>query len=228
MIFDINFDKWIASMLPTFLRRRRLFAFCRAMCAPLYVGEGGLYGRFLQARGNHIYRLSHNGQVCYLRAALNDAFGLTKGFEIEDADDYEGEWLYAKDPTMPQQLLAVDEGLNAGWKEGDAEPEHPTPLLADEARLNAPRNSFIVRVPSDIYATQLDKVKAIVEQYRILSKQPIYSITTTSTTNNGQSGIFIDGDRKRWEWPVSVIDTSIGIYPRADLFTAGFVKNSRQ
>lgn len=217
MIFDINFDKWIASMLPTFLRRRRIFAFCRALCSPLYLGDGGLYTRFLQARGDHIYRLSHNGQVCYLRAALNDAFNLKKGFEIEDADDYEGEWIYAKDPTMPQQLLAVDEGKNPKREDGDPPPEHPTPLLADEARLNAPHNSFIVRVPGNIYATQLDKVEAIVEQYRILSKTPIYTPTLSS---NEQSGILIDGGKRRWEWPVSVIDTGSFIYSRPDqLFT---------
>lgn len=224
MIFDINFDKWIASMLPTFLRRRRLFAFCRALCSPLYLGEGGLYPRFLRARGDHIYRLSHNGQVCYLRAALNDAFGLKKGFEIEDADDYEGEWIYAKDPTMPQQLLAVDEAKNPKRKEGDPPLEHPTPLLADEARLNVPHNSFVVRVPGDIYATQLDKVKAIVEQYRILSKTPIYSPTKN---NNEQSGISFNGSRKRWQWPVSVIDPGSLIYTRPDQLFTGIRKDRR-
>lgn len=203
-------------MLPTFMRRRRLFAFVRALCAPLYIGKDSLYQRFLEMRGDHIYRLSHNGQVCYLRAALNDAFGLKKGFEIEDADEYKGEWIYAKDPSMPQQLLAVDEGKNSKPGENDP-PEHPTPLLADEARLNAPRNAFIVRVPGNIYTTQLDKVKAIVEKYRILSKTPIYTRTKSSY---GQSGIFIDGGRKRWEWPVSVIDAGSFVYTRPDqLFT---------
>lgn len=224
MIFDINFDKWIALMLPTFMRQRRLFAFIRALCAPLYLGEGGLYQRFLEMRGDHIYRLTHNGQVCYLRAALNDAFGLKKGFEIEDADEYEGEWIYAKDPTMPQQLLAVDEGKNPKPGADDPPPEHPTPLLADEARLNAPRNSFIVRVPGDIYATQLDKVKAIVEKYRILSKTPIY---TRTKSNNGQSGIFIDGSRKWWQWPVSVIDAGSVVHTRPNPLFTGVRKDRR-
>lgn len=217
MIFNVNFDRWIALMLPTFMRRRRIFAFCRALCAPLYLGDGGVYNRFLQARGDHIYRLSHNGQVCYLRAALNDAFGLKKGFEIEDADDYKGEWVYAKDPTMPQQLYSVDERLNETGTGTVATPGHSMPLLADEARLNAPKNSFIVRVPANIYATRLDKVKAIVEQYRILSKTPIYTPTSSS---NEQSAISIDSGRKRWEWPVSVINSSPVFHPGADkLFT---------
>lgn len=224
MIFDIDFNKWIALMLPTFLRRRRLFAFIRALCAPLYLGEGGLYQRFLEMRGDHIYRLSHNGQVCYLRAALNDAFGLKKGFEIEDADEYEGEWIYAKDPSMPQQLLAVDEGKNPKPGESDPPPEHPTPLLADEARLNAPRNAFIVRVPGNIYSTRLDRVKAIVDNYRILSKIPIYTPTQSSY---GQSEIFVDGGRKRWQWPVSVIDAGFVIHTRPNQPFAGPRTNRR-
>lgn len=224
MIFNINFDKWVALMLPTFLRRRRFFAFCRALCAPLYLGEDGLYNRFLQKRGDHIYRLSHNGQVCYLRAALNDAFGITKGFEIEDADDYEGEWVFAKDPTMPQQLLAVDEHKNPKRAPGDPPPEHPTPLLADEARLNVPHNAFIVRVPSNIYSTQLDKVKAIVEQYRIPSKTPIYALTNSS---NEQSTILINGGRPRWQWPISVINAGSVIHTRPDYLFTGISTNRR-
>ena len=47
---------------------------------------------------------------------------------------------------MPNQLLAVDEKKNRKPVEGEP-PEHPTPLLADEARPNAPQNPFIVRVP---------------------------------------------------------------------------------
>lgn len=210
-------------MLPTFLRRRRLFAFCRAMCSPLYLGEDGLYNRFLQNRGDHIYRLSHNSQVCYLRAALNEAFGLTKGFEITDAEDYEGEWIYVKDPSMPQQLHAVDESKNP-TDSGDSPPTHPTPLLADEGRLNNPGNSFIVRVPGNIYTTQLDKVKAIVEQYRIPSKTPIY---TSTVSNYEQSGISIDISRKRWQWPLSIVNTRTIIPSGSNIVFAGAMQDWR-
>lgn len=136
---------------------------------------------------------------------------------------YEGEWVYAKDPTMPNQLLAVDEKKNRKPVEGEP-PEHPTPLLADEARLNAPQNSFIVRVPNNIYTTQLDKVKAIVEQYRILSKTPIYTPTNSS---NEQSGIFINGGRKWWQWPVSIIDAGAVVHTRPDYLFTGIRKDRR-
>lgn len=150
-------------MLPTLLRRKIMFALCRAAVAPVRT----LYGRFLDKRKAHIYSLTHNGQVCYLRAALNDAFGVT-GFDIVDYDDGRGEWLYAKSEELDNHLYAVDEQLD---DEGN-----PVPILYDEARLNLPMNTFVVQVPAAIYATSLEQVKGIVERYRPLSKSAIYTM----------------------------------------------------
>ena len=108
MIFKVNFDKLILTLLPTFLRRSMVFALCRAMCAPVV----SLYARFSASREGHIYTLTHNGQVCYLRAALNEAFHTT-GFEIVDYGDNRGEWHFAKTEGMADHLYAVDEALRA-------------------------------------------------------------------------------------------------------------------
>ncbi len=192
MIFTIDFDKWVAQMLPTFLRHRRLYAFCRAMCAPVV----SLYRDFLNVRGDHIFRTAYNGQVCYLRAALNDRFNTT-GFEIADGDTV-GEWLYAKKEDMPAQLTAVNERLNPAPGENDPPPEHPVPLLADELRLTARRDTFVVYVPESIYTTQLPQVRAVVDRFRILSKTPIYT-----PISNEQSRL--PKNRKRWQWPLPAV-----------------------
>jgi len=168
MIFRVDFDKWVLTLLPSFLRRGVMFALCRAAIAPIRT----LYERFGAARKTHLFALTHNGQVCYLRAALNEAFNTT-GFDIIDYDDGRGEWLFAKSEDLQEQLYAVDELL---YDPATAEnPPRPVPILYDETRLNLAQNSFIVQVPSGIYATQLDKVRGIVEQYRPLSKHPIYT-----------------------------------------------------
>ena len=221
-IFIVDFDKWIATMLPTFLRRKKLFAFIRGLCATLYQGDESLYERFGDARADHIFRLSHNGQVCYLRHALNSSFGLTKGFEIEDPAEDPGEWLYAKQEDMEGQLLTVDETTNANLAEGAAEPEHSVPLLADEAQLMAAHNTFIVRVPQDIYYSQLDKVKSIVEQFRLLSKQPIYT-PIKNEYGTIQPGVVIT----RWEWPVPLVNTRSGLLAGAGTSAASTLKDSR-
>lgn len=168
MIFRVDFDKWVLTLLPSFLRRSVMFALCRAAIAPIRT----LYGRFGEARKAHLFALTHNGQVCYLRAALNEAFDTT-GFDIIDYDDGRGDWLFAKSEDLQDQLYAVDERLYDPAEEDN--PTRPVPLLYDETRLNLAQNSFIVQVPSSIYATQLDKVRGIVEQYRPLSKTPIYA-----------------------------------------------------
>ena len=87
MIFRVDFDKWVLTLLPSFLRRSVMFALCRATIAPIRT----LYGRFGEARKAHLFALTHNGQVCYLRSALNEAFDTT-GFDIIDYDDGRGEY----------------------------------------------------------------------------------------------------------------------------------------
>lgn len=166
MKYEVNFDKWIMLMLPTFLRHRGIFSLCQGLCS----GIKALHKQFLAAREEHLFRLGHNGQVCYLRAALNEAFkrtGSMTKFEIYDASDSRGEWLYAKRQDMDGQLYAATEG--------NASHAKPVPILADESRLNAPHNSFIVSIPSSLAGeANLEKVKAIVETYKTLSKQPVY------------------------------------------------------
>lgn len=195
-------------MLPTFMRKARIFAFCRSLCIPLV----RLYGDFWESRCNHIFRLHHNGQVCYLRHALNSEFGLTSGFDIVDADSYDGEWLHAKDSVMQDQLYATDEAAE----------DSNVPLLADEAQLTYVPNSFIVRVPADIYMTRLTKVKSIVEQNRMLTKRPIY----ISSSSNEQSIVSGDGDRQRGQWPLPLEHSRAELYTRADKGTASPYTNS--
>ena len=163
MIFRIDFDKWVLSMLPSLLRRKVMFALCRAAVAPIR----SLYERFVAKREAHNYTLHHNGQVCYLRAALNDAFGTT-GFNIVDYNDGNGEWLYAKSEDLGNHLHAIDETL------GDN--SNPVPVLCDETLLNLPMNAFVVQVPAAIWAANLDKVKGIVERYRPLTKKAIFTM----------------------------------------------------
>lgn len=60
------------------------------------VGLQAVYDQFAEAHAAHTYRLTYNGQVCYLRAVLNDAFKSPTGvkFDIRTIER-DGEWLYA-------------------------------------------------------------------------------------------------------------------------------------
>ena len=79
-------------LLVKFTRQPLIFELLRAAI----VGLQAVYDLFAEARAAHTYRLTHNGQVCYLRAVLNDAFKSPTGvkFDIRTIER-DGEWLYA-------------------------------------------------------------------------------------------------------------------------------------
>ena len=68
--YDVNFRRLALLLLPTFWRRPLFGAFAFALVTPV----SHLHVRFMQYRQRTGYRLRHNGQVCYLRAVLNDEF----------------------------------------------------------------------------------------------------------------------------------------------------------
>ena len=163
MIYNINFSRLLINMLPTFLRQPVIYGILYAAGKVL----GLTYKDFTTARKEHNYKLTHNGQVCYLRAALNDAFG--GDFDILDVER-RGEWLYAITEDESGILLSVGEGGNAAEVEGGQK----VPLVYNEALLNAAQNSFIVSVPYSIYQTRLPAVAALVDKYKLISIRAIY------------------------------------------------------
>lgn len=164
MIYKINFSRLLINMLPTFLRQPVIYGILYAAGQVL----GNLtYKDFTNARKEHNYKLTHNGQVCYLRAVLNDAFG--GGFDILEVER-RGEWLYAITEDGSGILLSVGEGSNAA----EVESGQKVPLVYNEALLNDAQNSFIVSVPYSIYQTRLPLVAALVDKYKLISKRAIY------------------------------------------------------
>lgn len=162
MRFKIDYNRLVVLLLPTFLRRPVLFGLLRAAVWPLEL----LYNKFRTARREHIYRLTHNGQVCYLRACLNDHFKSNMGvFDIISVER-EGEWLFAVTETGERVPITISE-------DNTSETEN-VPIVYNELMLNQEQNEFIVSVPADIYDTALEEVKALVDQYKLISKRAIY------------------------------------------------------
>lgn len=162
MKFKIDYNRLVVLLLPTFLRRPVLFGLLRAAVNPLLK----LYERFCKAREEHNYRLTHNGQVCYLRACLNDHFKSNLGeFDIISAERV-GEWLFAVTENGERIPITISE-------DNISEAEN-VPIVYNESLLNIEQNEFIVRVPADLYDTSLEEIKALVNQYKLISKRAIY------------------------------------------------------
>lgn len=158
-MFDIDFKRLMALLLPTFLRKPVLFGLLRAAVKPIET----LYSEFCTVRKEHIFRLTHNGQVCYLRACLNEKFG--KGFSIgEVATD--GKWLYAITEDGTHIPLAIDENNDSDTED--------VPVLYGEESLNSAQNDFIVYVPANAYDSNLTAVEAMVNKYKLITKRAHY------------------------------------------------------
>lgn len=161
MIFKVDYKRLVCLLLPTFLRRPVLFGLIRAAVAPLEL----LYRRFCSARSKHIYRLTHNGQVCYLRACLNDHFKSNIGtFEIFSIK--RGEWIFA--------VTETDEHIPITISEDNISPLENVPVVYDGTQLNVAQNNFVVSVPADAWDSHKEEIKAMVDKYKLISKCPIY------------------------------------------------------
>lgn len=154
MMFEIDFKRLVALLLPTVLRRPLIFGLLRAGVEAVEK----VNSEFKSVRAGHVFRLTHNGQVCYLRGALNERFG--PGFRIYDMQR-EGAWLYAVTESGEGIPVAVTEAGKG------------VPVLYSESRLNEAQNDFEVCVPAR-YWERLEEIKAMVDSYKLVTKRAHY------------------------------------------------------
>jgi hypothetical protein len=153
-VFNINFKKLAVLLLPTFLRRPLLVAFLHAGASPVV----SLHRLFMLNRTNNLYRLRMNGQVCYLRRMLNDAFPSANGaIQIRDAHRG-GRWLFAYDADVSDRAsLNIEDGGTVF---------HDKAAIIDEA------SGFEVVVPAALKTPNNDtRMRVLLNQYKLLSKK---------------------------------------------------------
>lgn len=106
-LFQIDYKRLVLLLLPTFLRKPRLFAF---VCA-LVFSISELHVKFLKSRNANLLRIKRNGQVCYLRGLLNDELDpIERRIQVTDATA-EGDWVFAMSEGEAYQLLINAEGV---------------------------------------------------------------------------------------------------------------------
>lgn len=157
--YDVNLRKLVLLLLPTFHRRPLLSALAYCIIAPLR----SLYVQFLSLRNDSNYRLEHNGQVCYLRAVLNDIFDAGK--RRITITDYEliisaGKTIYARELDN-ETIITQREAMN--------------PLIVNRRGfVGVSGLDFMVNLPLDMKGS-VDEVRlrAIVNMYKLVSKRYI-------------------------------------------------------
>jgi len=100
-LFEIDINRLVVLLMPTFLRKRFNFALVRAMIQPVST----VMSLFEANRGANLYNMKHNGQVCYLRAVLNDAFDVEqRRIRIEDSERWDWTFIYQETEDKPLWL----------------------------------------------------------------------------------------------------------------------------
>lgn len=100
-MYNLNIDKLLVLLTPTFLRKPKLIAWLRTLAMPL----NKLLDDFKVHRERDLYNLAHNSQVCYLRKALNDEFDpQLRRIKIEDGRQKQRQYIYPRSANKPLYL----------------------------------------------------------------------------------------------------------------------------
>ena len=103
-MYNLNIDKLLVLLTPTFLRKAKLIAWLRTLAMPL----NKLLDDFKVHRERDLYNLAHNSQVCYLRKALNDEFDdEQRRIRIEDGRQKQRLYIYPRSANKPLYLGKV-------------------------------------------------------------------------------------------------------------------------
>lgn len=146
-VFEIDFNRMLVLLLPTFLRKSKMTTWLKVLISPVVA----LHYNFMQERNRDLYKLTHNSQVCYLRKALNDEFDKDfRRIEITDVEGKEPNYIYTFGEKKPKFLGKIYLNNSAGIKGSGVD--------------------FYVRVPLKV-ANSKDEIRALVDLYRLASKR---------------------------------------------------------
>ena len=147
MWFKLDINKLVILLTPTFLRQKRFLAWIKALHSPLTK----VIDDFNENRKQNLYNLAHNGQVCHLRAALNDRFDVSqRRIKITEGNRYKRPYIYTDAEKKPKYLSVI--------------------YLRDDADYGDTGVDFIVQVPTDLVYNDYE-IRALIDFYKLASKR---------------------------------------------------------
>ncbi len=148
MWYNINYNKLTILLLPTFLRRPKVMAFAQSLVLPI----AKLHYQWKLKRDADWYKINHNGQVCYLQAALNDSLDpQLRRIYIADGNSFPRKYIYTRAENKPAYLGKIFIYQNSEYVGTGAD--------------------FIVFVPGDIITEKYYELHALIQFYKLASKR---------------------------------------------------------
>jgi hypothetical protein len=148
MWYKVDFDKLILLLLPTFLRKPKMFGFLKALVSPI----ASLHYRWSQMRDENLKTLSYNSQRCYMRGVLNDRYDPEqRRITIENTGSKIQDYIYTPAENLPVFL--------------------GTMFLETEFNYSGSTVDFLVNVPREIMNTKINEIVATIDFYVLAGKQ---------------------------------------------------------
>lgn len=155
-LYDIKYKKLALLLLPVLWRKPLIAGITFAVITPLNY----LQALLMSFRTDTNYRLTHNGQVCYLRAVINDMFdpGLRR-ITIGDTDITEfTNIIHLRDLNLAKIVPARNSG-NAV-------------IINRRGFGGASGFDFLINMPTElIVEIDLNRLAAVVNMYKLASKR---------------------------------------------------------
>ena len=152
MWFLVNWNRLALLLTPTFLRSEMMQAWLELLVS----GVSDTHYTWRNYRAENIYKLAHNSQKCYLRAALNDTFDVEqRRIRIDDGNTFKRKYIYTDAEEKPRFLGTI--------------------YLYDDADYEDTGVDFIVIVPAGLDYSSV-RMKALIDFYKLASKR--YKIVT--------------------------------------------------
>lgn len=147
MWYNVDFTKLPVRLLPTFLRNPKMVSWVKSFCHPI----GEIYDLWSINRIDNLYKVKHNGQICYLRAALNDRFDPSyRRIRIQEGNQYMYQYIHV-DNELPPRYLGVM-------------------YLYQDSDYGDTGVDFIVEVPQDLKYDEYT-MKTMINFYKLASKR---------------------------------------------------------
>lgn len=161
--FDIDYSVLRVQLLPVRLRTTLIKAWVKCLVRPVET----LYDKFMVSRAADLYRLSHNGQVCYLEAALNDMFDdLERRIFITDGPYIDPLYIYQVPEEKPL-IIGIDDEIGSE--------SYAPRWLFTTPETTEYTWAFFVNVPDGL-SFDPDKMRALIDRDKLVGKT--YNIIT--------------------------------------------------
>ncbi|WP_160711302.1 hypothetical protein [Chitinophaga solisilvae] len=158
-IFDVDYRRLVALMLPPVLRKPVLQAWLNSIVYAVQL----LYNDFRANRKNNLYRLSITPQVCYLQKALNDRYDyVSRRIRIGENILHDPKYIFRREALKPLYVA----GRAAGQPPFIYTRKETTDISVD----------FLVMLPAGLRYTE-DEMRAFINSYKLASKD--YKIQMT-------------------------------------------------